>query len=251
MHEHNRKRTSPQARQRRAFTLIELLVVIAIIAILAAILFPVFTRARENARRASCQSNLKQITLGILMYVQDYDEHYPMYRVPASSTDYAARPFGWADALQPYTKSTQILQCPSDSSGPDSTPSSSGYSDYAYNLWVGGWDSSKNTGLSLATLTEPSLTVLVSDHTTGSAAAYLVGAEPYSSAGRLSAPVDTGIAELPPGAVRHLDGVNFSFADGHVKWFKGNTTTGKISGAYGAGTPGSVSGNSATFNPTP
>ncbi len=65
--------------QRRAFTLIELLVVIAIIAILAAILFPVFARARENARRASCQSNLKQIALGIYMYTQDYDERFPLY----------------------------------------------------------------------------------------------------------------------------------------------------------------------------
>src|SRR5205809_4233116 len=67
-----------QERTRRAFTLIELLVVIAIIAILAAILFPVFSRARENARRASCQSNLKQIGLGFLQYAQDYDERLPL-----------------------------------------------------------------------------------------------------------------------------------------------------------------------------
>src|SRR5688500_3211019 len=66
-------------RKNRAFTLIELLVVIAIIAILAAILFPVFARARENARRASCQSNLKQIGLGVMQYVQDYDERYPAW----------------------------------------------------------------------------------------------------------------------------------------------------------------------------
>ena len=71
---------SPQTLHRRttAFTLIELLVVIAIIAILAAILFPVFARARENARRSSCQSNLKQIALGIKQYTQDYDEKFPL-----------------------------------------------------------------------------------------------------------------------------------------------------------------------------
>ena len=74
MHRFIRK---PRTRTGQAFTLIELLVVIAIIAILAAILFPVFARARENARRASCQSNMKQIGLGLMQYVQDYDETYP------------------------------------------------------------------------------------------------------------------------------------------------------------------------------
>src|SRR5436853_4324942 len=94
-------------KRKAAFTLIELLVVIAIIAILAAILFPVFSRARENARRASCQSNLKQIGLGIFQYIQDYDEKYP----PAVGGGVAASGnYGWADEIQPYLKSTQILQ---------------------------------------------------------------------------------------------------------------------------------------------
>ena len=93
-----------------AFTLVELLVVIAIIAILAAILFPVFARARENARRASCQSNLKQIGLGLIQYVQDYDEKYPSYQLSYGTND-----ISWPSVTFPYTKSAQIYACPSTS----------------------------------------------------------------------------------------------------------------------------------------
>jgi prepilin-type N-terminal cleavage/methylation domain-containing protein/prepilin-type processing-associated H-X9-DG protein len=93
------------------FTLIELLVVIAIIAILAAILFPVFARARENARRASCQSNIKQILLGVTQYTQDYDERFPR---PIAVSPALAQ---WSDLLQPYLKSTQIFECPSTTKG--------------------------------------------------------------------------------------------------------------------------------------
>src|SRR4051812_23910212 len=98
--------------KKRGFTLIELLVVIAIIAILAAILFPVFGRARENARRSSCQSNLKQIGLGILQYVQDYDEKYPMRQYGNGSTNGHIN--SWRRVTLPYTKSSQIFSCPSN-----------------------------------------------------------------------------------------------------------------------------------------
>lgn len=94
----------------KGFTLIELLVVIAIIAILAAILFPVFAKARENARRASCQSNQKQIGLGFMQYIQDNDETYCSDRYNIGSTGAA----GWATMLQPYIKSRQVFKCPSD-----------------------------------------------------------------------------------------------------------------------------------------
>ncbi len=101
----------PRRSQQRGFTLIELLVVIAIIAILAAILFPVFGRARENARKISCLSNLKQIGLGILQYTQDYDDKLPM-------RDYGSAPnayiFSWRRTIYPYTKSAQIYSCPSN-----------------------------------------------------------------------------------------------------------------------------------------
>src|SRR4028119_1740562 len=97
---------APVPSRRKGFTLIELLVVIAIIAILAAILFPVFARARESARRASCQSNLKQIGLGVMQYAQDYDEQYPM----AAYDNFQG---GWPLTTQPYLKSLQVFRCPS------------------------------------------------------------------------------------------------------------------------------------------
>src|SRR2546428_12391240 len=94
------------------FTLIELLVVIAIIAILAAILFPVFARARENARRSSCQSNLKQIGLGIMQYAQDYDERMISSRMSLNNADNEGG--NWVVMLQPYVKSYQLFACTSN-----------------------------------------------------------------------------------------------------------------------------------------
>ena len=90
-----------------AFTLVELLVVIAIIAILAAILFPVFARVRENGRRSSCQSNLRQIGLGLLQYSQDYDENTVDARYGPSQN------YFWHDAIYPYVKSVSVYNCPS------------------------------------------------------------------------------------------------------------------------------------------
>jgi prepilin-type N-terminal cleavage/methylation domain-containing protein len=92
-------------RKRTGFTLIELLVVIAIIAILAAILFPVFARARENARRSLCQSNSKQLGLGMMQYTQDYDEKFPAWW---GYTD-GSSPLPWELAIQPYVRSTQVF----------------------------------------------------------------------------------------------------------------------------------------------
>src|SRR5687768_4108149 len=94
-------------RRPRAFTLIELLVVIAIIAILAAILFPVFARAREKARQSTCLSNLKQQALALNMYADDYDE-----RVVIGTDQFTAQ--FWAVKIQPYIKNEQIFNCPSN-----------------------------------------------------------------------------------------------------------------------------------------
>ncbi len=102
---------------RKGFTLIELLVVIAIIAILAAILFPVFAKAREKARQTSCLSNVKQLSLGMLMYVQDYDERFPRpwnYMGVGGWTPpgyVACNYMTWADMIMPYVNNDQLFQC--------------------------------------------------------------------------------------------------------------------------------------------
>ena len=99
--------------KRLAFTLIELLVVIAIIAILAAILFPVFAQAREKARQASCLSNQKQIGMGLMLYVQDYDETYPCINRGIITGNTVAYYMSWMTQVQPYIKNTQVYECAS------------------------------------------------------------------------------------------------------------------------------------------
>jgi prepilin-type N-terminal cleavage/methylation domain-containing protein/prepilin-type processing-associated H-X9-DG protein len=120
-----------RTRNQNGFTLIELLVVIAIIAILASILFPVFARARENARRASCQSNMKQLGLGFLQYSQDYDE-----RLPIGGGGTAAlpnnKPYGWGMQIFPYVKSKQVYKCPSDTTDISAAATTAGYTVISY-----------------------------------------------------------------------------------------------------------------------
>ena len=214
-----------QKNVKKGFTLIELLVVIAIIAILAAILFPVFARARENARRASCQSNLKQIALGVFMYKQDYDEKMPNYTVNTFANTTSSNPAGWADAMQPYLKSTQIFQCPSETAGPDTSITSGMYSDY----WING----NATGRADASFDAPTVTVLLGDG--GSATGVVsetatngfIGSRRFYSVGggvTCTTALVNQAASLPAGGnTRHLDGANVAFADGHVKWEKGVT----------------------------
>jgi prepilin-type N-terminal cleavage/methylation domain-containing protein/prepilin-type processing-associated H-X9-DG protein len=163
--------------RRRAFTLIELLVVIAIIAILAAILFPVFAQAREAARKASCQSNLKQILSGAMMYAQDYDERYVTsyggYAIPtvdiSNNTTVNANVY-WMGLILPYTKNTGIYRCPSETRGPENWPSNpqiTGYGQQHNNL---GWGMNAP---SLAEVQAPADTIYFSDsgHFNGSGGA--------------------------------------------------------------------------------
>ena len=250
-------------KKRRAFTLIELLVVIAIIAILAAILFPVFARARENARRASCQSNLKQIALGISMYNQDYDEKLPPF---INWTDYynhaaitASNPLGWADMLQPYLKSTQIFQCPSEPNPPGTTPSTNGltpdpvgggYTDYEMNLLAAGQsDSAFNS---------PASTVLLNDGGSATSYSYEEGGCSYATSDSIHYTC-TSIPTLTPAtltasgpiypSVRHLDGANFAFADGHVKWEKGASESNSImAGVYSGANTTATTGGAPTYS---
>jgi prepilin-type N-terminal cleavage/methylation domain-containing protein/prepilin-type processing-associated H-X9-DG protein len=196
---------------RRGFTLIELLVVIAIIAILASILFPVFGRARENARRSSCQSNQKQIGLGMMQYSQDYDEK--MVPTRASLTGSSTGGFSWKHITQPYLKSTQIVICPSNN-----RPGSS----YAYNLFMG-----IGGGLSLAALQTPAQTPILVDALGASVlnASCVFVPDADSSPSLL---VTGRYHEYPSGNIYdsddgvpwpdvHLDTAVFLFADGHVK----------------------------------
>ncbi len=199
---------------RKGFTLIELLVVIAIIAILAAILFPAFARARENARRASCQSNLKQIGLGILQYVQDYDERYP--------SAYSALSTGrieWPQLMQPYLKSTQIFTCPSNTDGAKvQFSAASGYPDISAS-YLANWHmiiDASGGGRALASLDSAATRIMV-----GEANIY----EPFDAnfeprAGMYGTAYNSGqfvIAGKVMVFAGHMDTTNYLFADGHVK----------------------------------
>jgi prepilin-type N-terminal cleavage/methylation domain-containing protein/prepilin-type processing-associated H-X9-DG protein len=255
-----------------AFTLIELLMVIAIIALLAAILFPVFGRARENARRSSCQSNLKQLALGLKQYTQDFDERFP-FGPPVSNADFSS---AWAPAIQPYTKSHQILQCPSDDGDPVTTtnPTQDGYTDYWYNAalslkWDGG-EVSPNyrvTGISEAALLNSSLTIMLGEgdgnnfstgatRANGCALADLMNiAGPETSATANKCDVTTYYAKvigIGKGQKNHLSGFNLAYTDGHVKWQRtyeeNDNQQGASSFIYNVRAGFQRSGNSPTFN---
>ncbi|MFO7946291.1 MAG: prepilin-type N-terminal cleavage/methylation domain-containing protein [Armatimonadota bacterium] len=198
------------------FTLIELLVVIAIIAILAAILFPVFARAREQAHKSSCLSNLKQLGLADLMYAQDYDE----YHVHVRRGD-----MGFADLLQPYIANIQILACPSDDDTPAYRPGSNpprlwrnhhyegapADHEYCYGINVMSCDDATGpSGMSCARIERPAEVIIFGD-------------------GHGWSPESFGCEEVQPANLRgqldasrhgNQDACNVTFCDGHSKFVK-------------------------------
>ena len=199
--------------KRSGFTLIELLVVIAIIAILAAILFPVFAKARGKARQASCASNVRQLMMSTLMYADDYDETLPMgsecgicYVSPMQAPIGRNHNNGtfpmvyWADFILPYVKNQQVYRCPSVRR----------YLGYGWNYqYFGYWERDKRYGWArpLSTIEVPSETILIGDNfdkpTAYTSALWYASSSPNH---------DRYITR------RHNEGGNMGFCDGHAKW---------------------------------
>jgi prepilin-type N-terminal cleavage/methylation domain-containing protein/prepilin-type processing-associated H-X9-DG protein len=208
----NRSRPAPKGLA--GFTLIELLVVITIIAILAAILFPVFSRAREQARKTSCASNIKQMTMALLQYTQDYDET----TVPLRTGEIFSPAFDWSEALQPYIKNRQIFRCPSGAGK---------VMAYTYNYFVGGPNGRSDAAIPLPAQT-PVYADAVSDADRRAFTFILPDVHGQHHGGRLS--LDrTGWEQYRAGLIDadiHNEGANYGFYDGHVKWMRHKVVTG-------------------------
>jgi len=239
----------PTGSSKHGFTLIELLVVIAIISILAAILFPVFARARENARRTSCLSNMKQIGLGFMMYTQDYDEHLPSGFLGENAGERFPYPNGqstapfepWYFAIFPYVKDWHFLNC---SSADSAIQYQGGYSittfPYAYNYVAPVPDGSCTTiyncgvslgpsqaaGASLAAIEDPSGTIAVTEGSSAITRFYKGSKMPTETDLKSKGACPYTYYYSNCLRTRHFDTMNTLFADGHVKAMNWKTILG-------------------------
>lgn len=225
-------------RTRRGFTLIELLVVIAIIAILAAILFPVFAQARDKARAASCLSNQKQLGLALVMYVQDYDEVYPLFYQGWPKT-------GWANVIQPYIKSRMMYTCPSrpdrvweEGNRTENFPGLSfgaGWPiqrmGYGYNFTYGGkgpgdttplgfpHSSTGRTATPMAAFEAPAEYIFFSESAPYAPSYFGIELSNSVNMWNWPGPIDSPVSTGEEPEYRHQVGNNNAFADGHAKFF--------------------------------
>ena len=224
--------------RRSGFTLIELLVVIAIIAILAAILFPVFARARAKAQQNNCLSNMKQLALGTIMYCSDYDDRFPFAWSSVfynGNTQIGGHVMHWTYEVYPYVKNLQIYACPSTSTAPAITVTGWGpepfiNGDYGMNGALGcmGMGGGAAAGwwipLKQGELYRPAELIAIKT-TEAAGCMYTYNLDRAIAEGALTnpaAPWDYNSYnptwKYPYAEVRHNNGGNMGFADGHAKW---------------------------------
>ena len=189
--------------RRAGFTLIELLVVIAIIAILAAILFPVFAKAREKAKQASCGSNAKQIALGFMMYIQDYDERFMRHC-------YCVGGSCWMYKIEPYVKNWGIFNCPA-------RPGNWRWCDRSYGMNMLALDCAK-----LGDIQRPAELIMAADVRKKAADSGALCPTAFMNHSMNGGACGWGGCNSADSCLAswHNEGANVAFADGHAKWQK-------------------------------